>query len=226
MSFGVGVSDIFEALQLLRSTYQAWRDAPRKYRAIKQRLRTLRVPLRQLARHFQDFQRCQSSVKSGGDVSDIFASIEDILDQLDSILDKRKGLTLWDRLRIGAGDVDSLNAVLDRQIQDLTLLCCSVGLENLRELGHAHEALLQLQQDLKQGQEDLRWVVEQVLLSGTTHSITKAQSKTLGSVGSGPRTSSKRTASSSLPRQQIAVLVALQGFGGECEPSLSNVRGS
>lgn len=162
MSFGVGVADIIQALHFVKVTYDSWKDAPERYRAIKQRLHALRGPLKRLARHYSDGHR-RMSRSSQRDLDNILFSIENTLENLDRIIAKRSDLKFWDRLRLNSHEINDLSGALDRHVQDLTCLCSSLGLENSRELRHGQEALQHGQHDLKQGQDELLRLVSQLL---------------------------------------------------------------
>lgn len=162
MSFGVGVADIVQALHFVQVTYESWKEAPEKHRAIKRRLDALRGPLNRLAALYGDPKRRTSS-SSRRDLDDILFSIENTLQKLDAVIAKRSDLRFWDRLRINTHEVNGLCAALDRHVQDLTCLCSWLGLEDGRKIQQGQETLRQGQQDLERGQAELLRLVSRLL---------------------------------------------------------------
>ncbi|KAM0713632.1 hypothetical protein Q7P37_010594 [Cladosporium fusiforme] len=189
MSFGVGIADIVEALQFARATYEAWRDAPEKYRAVKQRLRSLRGPLQQLATHFEALQQHRKQPRSlrssnpNDHLESVLSSIQTTLDQLNRIIAKRSDLRFWDRLRLTGNEISDLSASLDRHVQDLTFLCGSLGLESGRQLYHSQQTLQRGQQDLQRGQDRLLRLVEQLLPARVPAATLEAVAESVDSLG-------------------------------------------
>lgn len=175
MSFGVGVSDIFQALQVVKVAYDAWKDAPEKYKAISQRLRSLQGPLQQLATHYKHPQRKAKKASSQRDLDNILSTIDKTLQQLTRILDKRSGLKFWDRLRLSAHEVNDLSAALDRHILDLTCFSSSLGLQNDREIQDG-------QQNLQRGQDEILRLVSQLLPSKVPQTTIEAVAESVDSV--------------------------------------------
>jgi hypothetical protein len=182
MSFGIGVADIIQALHFVKVTYDAWKDAPERYRAITQRLHALRGPLKRLAKHYGDGHR-RMSRSSQRDIDNILFSIENTLENLDRIIAKRSDLKFWDRLRLNSHEINDLSAALDRHVQDLTCLCGSLGLENSRELRHGQEVLQHGQHDLKQGQDELLRLVSQLLPPKVPVETLEAVAQSVDSLG-------------------------------------------
>jgi hypothetical protein len=175
MSFGVGLSDIFQALQVVKVTYDAWKDAPEKYKAISQRLRSLQGPLQHLATHYKHPQRKAKKASSQRDLDDILSNIGDTVQRLTRILNKHSGLKFWDRLRLSAHEVDDLSAALDRHILDLTCFSSSLGLQNDREIQHS-------QQNLQRGQDEILRLVSQLLPSKVPQTTIEAVADSVDSV--------------------------------------------
>jgi hypothetical protein len=175
MSFGVGLSDIFQALQVVKVTYDAWKDAPEKYKAISQRLRSLQGPLQQLAAHYKHPQRKAKKASSQRDLDNILSTIDKTLQQLTRILDKRSSLKFWDRLRLSAREVNDLSAALDRHILDLTCFSSSLGLQNDREIQHGQE-------NLQRGQDEILRLVSQLLPSKVPQTTIEAVAESVDSV--------------------------------------------
>jgi hypothetical protein len=182
MSFGVGVADIIQALHFVKVTYDSWKDAPERYRAIKQRLHALRGPLKRLAKHYGDGHR-RMSRSSQRDIDNILFAIENTLEHLDRIIAKRSDLKFWDRLRLNSHEINDLSGALDRHVQDLTCLCSSLGLENSRELRHGQEVLQHGQHDLKQGQDELLRLVSQLLPPKVPMETLEAVAQSVDSLG-------------------------------------------
>jgi hypothetical protein len=162
MSFGVGVTDIIQALHFVQVTYDSWKEAPEKYHAIKRRLDALHGPLDRLTRLYGDPQRHRSRT-SQRDLDNLLNSIESTLKRLERIIAKRSDLKFWDRLRLSAHEIDDLSAALDRHVQDLTCLCSSLSLENGRRIRQGQETLRQGQHDLRREQAELFRLVSQLL---------------------------------------------------------------
>lgn len=175
MSFGVGLGDIVQALQAVKFTYDAWKNAPEKYRAISQRLRSLQGPLQRLATHYKYPQRKARKTGSQRDLDDILSTIGNTVQRLTRILDKRSGLKFWDRLRLSAHEVDDLNAALDRHILDLTCFSSSLGLQNDREIQHG-------QQNLQRGQDEILRLVSQLLPPKVPQTTIEAVAESVDSV--------------------------------------------
>jgi hypothetical protein len=175
MSFGVGLSDIFQALQAVKVTYDSWKDAPEKYKAISQRLRSLQGPLQHLATHYKHPQRKTKKASSQRDLEDILSAIGNTVQRLTRILDKRSGLKFWDRLRLSAHEVDDLSAALDRHILDLTCFSSSLGLQNDREIQHS-------QQNLQRGQDEILRLVSQLLPAKVPQTTIEAVAESVDSV--------------------------------------------
>jgi hypothetical protein len=162
MSFGVGVADIIQALHFVQVTHESWKEAPERYHAVKRRLDTLRGPLNRLAALYAESKR-RTSRGSQRDLDNILFSIDNTLQTLDRIIDKRSDLRFWDRLRINTHEVNDLSAALDRHVQDLTCLCSALGLEDSRKIQERQETLQQGQRDLKRGQAELLRLVSRLL---------------------------------------------------------------
>jgi hypothetical protein len=175
MSFGVGLSDIFQALQVVKVTYDAWKDAPEKYKAISQRLRSLQGPLQHLATHYKHPQRKAKKASSQRDLDNILSTIDRTLQQLTRILDKRSSLKFWDRLRLSAHEVNDLSAALDRHVLDLTCFSSSLGLQNDREIQHGQE-------NLQRGQDEILRIVSQLLPSKVPQTTIEAVAESVDSV--------------------------------------------
>lgn len=175
MSFGVGLGDIFQALHVAKVTYDAWKDAPERYRAITQRLRSLQSPLQHLATHYQHPDHKARRTSSQRDLDDLLSTIDHTLQHLTRILDKHSGLKFWDRLRLSAHEVNDLSAALDRHILDLTCFSSSLGLQNDREILHS-------QQNLQRGQREILHLVSQLLLSKVPQTTIEAVAESVDSV--------------------------------------------
>jgi hypothetical protein len=175
MSFGVGLSDIFQALQAVKVTYDSWKDAPEKYKVISQRLRSLQGPLQHLATHYNYPQRKAKKASSQRDLEGILSAIGNTVQRLTRILDKRSGLKFWDRLRLSAHEVDDLSAALDRHILDLTCFSSSLGLQNDREIQHS-------QQNLQRGQDEILRLVSQLLPAKVPQTTIEAVAESVDSV--------------------------------------------
>ena len=175
MSFGVGLSDIFQVLQVVKVTYDAWKDAPEKYKAITQRLRSLQGPLQQLATHYKHPQRKARKASSQRDLDDILSAIDNTVQHLTRILNKHSGLKFWDRLRLSAHEVNDLSAALDRHILDLTCFSSSLALQNDREIQHS-------QQNLQRGQDEILRLVSQLLPSKVSQTTIEAVAESVDSV--------------------------------------------
>jgi hypothetical protein len=175
MSFGVGLSDVFQALQVVKVTYDAWKEAPEKYKAISQRLRSLQGPLQHLATHYQYPQRKARKASSQKDLDDIISAIGNTVQRLTRILDKRSGLKFWDRLRLSAHEVNDLSAALDRHILDLTYFSSSLGLQNDREIQDG-------QQNLQRGQDEILRLVSQLLPPKVPQTTIEAVAESVDSV--------------------------------------------
>jgi hypothetical protein len=175
MSFGVGLGDIFQALQVVKVTYDTWKDAPEKYRAISQRLCSLQGPLQHLATHYKHPQRKAKKASSQRDLDNILSTIDRTLQQLTRILDKRSGLKFWDCLRLSAHEVNDLSAALDRHILDLTCFSSSLGLQNDREIQHGQE-------NLQRGQDEILRLVSQLLPSKVPQTTIEAVAESVDSV--------------------------------------------
>lgn len=178
MSFGVGLGDIFQVLHVVKITYDAWKDAPEKYKAITQRLRSLQGPLQHLAtyyKHSHSVSRTARIARSQRDLDDILSTIDNTLQHLTRILDKRSGLKFWDRLRLSAHEINDLSAALDRHILDLTCYSSSLGLQNDREIQHS-------QQTLQRGQDELLRLVSQLLPPKVPQTTIEAVAESVDSV--------------------------------------------
>ena len=175
MSFGVGLSDIFQALQAVKVTYDSWKDAPEKYKAISQRLRSLQGPLKHLATHYKHPQRKTKKASSQRDLENILSAIGNTVQRLTRILDKRSGLRFWDRLRLSAHEVDDLSTALDRHILDLTCFSSSLGLQNDRKIQHS-------QQNLQRGQDEILRLVSQLLPAKVPQTTIEAVAESVDSV--------------------------------------------
>lgn len=178
MSFGVGLADIVETLHFVKVTYDAWKEAPERYRTIESRLRSLRAILGRLVTHCENSHRPESK-PSQRDLGNALASVEDTVDQLAQIIAKRSSLKFWDRLRLNSHQINDLDAALDRNIQDLTCLCSALSLENDRHLQHGQQAL-------RRGQDELLHLVGRLLPAQVSVAMPKAVLRPVSSLGISP----------------------------------------
>ena len=109
MSFGPSLGDILTISILAAEVYNAYKDAPKEYKQVKEDIDSLRITINKAE---QFFKRTPLDDDDKPEGRKILKGCQSVLEDLNSLMKKYKTLDRWKRVKLGTEGIAELRARL------------------------------------------------------------------------------------------------------------------